>query len=238
MHMIQAKRGLGMWVMSKTVLMVFLLGLVVVLTGVLSIYQERVIEDNARAVIMLWAESANSVVMFPSGSIILPIENKIMISGGTGKSTQIRSYTAGITHQGSPSSERIVFLLTWETGQPAEDAYANDEINDIEQFVAAVALELPSQPPDDIRKVHMFKGRLTSTNIPTYPLFLDTVDKDLVLRPSIDGSKRDDGLLFYRDGPVLCIASKKKLDTNAKESMDRLIECCFLDPADIPIDCK
>lgn len=209
-----------MWVMSKTVLMVLLLGLLVVLTSILHVYQEDIIERSARGVIMLWSESANSVVMFRSGSAIWPLDQRVVIQGGGRRNSVVRDYTGVVTNVTDVGGgQRLIFMLAWGD-------HVVVRADDIDEYATAVSLTLPNNPPDDITDVYFFKGRLDSSNNQIHPEYINPISGDLILNPSVGELHSHTALLFYRDGPLLCVASKKLGETNSSKSMHWLSECC------------
>ncbi|MCD6414624.1 MAG: hypothetical protein J7L23_03270 [Candidatus Diapherotrites archaeon] len=207
-------KGLGMWVMSKTVLFIFLLLLVAVLSGFLNIYQKKVIEDSARSVIMLWAESANSVAQFPSGSAIWPLQQQVIIKSAGRKVSVAKDYTTGIVALDSPDGKRLVFMLAWGD-------HNETKIEDIPEYATAVSTGLPL----DITNVYFFNGSTTPGDPPTYLQYAGNPKEEIIVRPSIGGT-RDAYIVFYRNQTTFCIGTIKQTETDLKTAVGNIATCC------------
>lgn len=209
--------GLGMWIMSKTVMMILLLGLVVALTGIMNIYQQSIIEDSARGTVLLWSEAANSVAAFTSGTAVWHVAPSLLIQGDSPESSTARDYTIAVTNRTGPSGQRLIFLLAWGSNP------ARETIDDFPGFATAVSVDLPP----DVKQVYLFKGTLDSIKppVPKRPELTSGTD-GLVMHPSIGGEASDVAFLFMRDKEIFCVASKTRGEFNSTEAMNRLQECC------------
>jgi len=199
------QKGLGMWVMSKLVLMIFVLSLVSVLSMFVSIYSEKVISDTARSQTILISEIASGSALYASSLDSVFLESEVRVQEAN------RDYTLLIDKVEEDDNWRTVFLLAWNDQETLED------ITERLGFASASATNLSP----DINEVLLFEGNAEDAGF-------EQKDKILV-HPSrlVD---RDSNLIFFRNITVFCVASVKAQGSEAiklKEAIERLGACCF-----------
>lgn len=204
-------KGLGMWIMSKVVIAVFLFSLILVLSNFLLIYQQKAIADTAKGRTKLWAEVANSVASYQSAADSVYLPKSIRIRDTS------RKYTIGIRRVTSGTigneEKRIVFLMVFR------DSGNLSEINRKGGFSAASTLVLPSEIEHS--KVFNWTGGPGAG----YQEVLGE-SRALLIRPSKPTSEvRDQSLLFYRNKTAFCVGQKPE-GTPMDVAMSELGEKC------------
>lgn len=207
------EKGLGMWIMSKMVIAIFLFSLILVLSNFLLIYQQKAISDTARGRTKLWAEIANSVASYPSASDSIYLSSAISIRKTS------KHYTVGIGKvvPEGPQTEgrkRLVFFLVFR------DVGNTTEIEEEGGFAAASSLTLPNSI--ETLKIFNWKGG-------TGAGYEEVLSGDILLvRPSRTGEEvRDDSILFYRNKTAFCVGQKPAGEgISIKDAMGELGRVC------------
>ncbi|MBN3037611.1 MAG: hypothetical protein JW834_04140 [Candidatus Diapherotrites archaeon] len=198
------KRGLGMWIMSKLVILIFLFALVFVMSLFLRIYEDKVIADTARGYTTLWSEIAAGAGTYESSLETLYLEDKI----------QIQEVDAAYTLVLKPSEAvrqwRVAFLIAWK------DHDSPEQIAQTDGFAAASVVSLPRQ----VERIIMFQGNYDDVGYETV--------EELLVRPSAPiGVGRDTNLIFYRNETVFCVGSTKARNPETvKDAIATLGACC------------
>ncbi|MCK4327709.1 MAG: hypothetical protein KAW41_04500 [Candidatus Diapherotrites archaeon] len=203
------KKGLGMWIMSKLVLMIFLFALVLVLTLFMRVYSDKIISDTAQSYTLLWSEVANGALLYRSSSdsVFLPDIMRVREAN--------REYTVMVQKVGS---ERAVFFLAWYKHETAEDMRG-------EGFAAATAINMPSAVAGD-GKILLFEGLEGEVG------FEEPLDPSvLMVRPS-ERVGRDTTLLFTRKDEYFCVGTIKE-GVSVEHSVSLFGDCCQKDWDDV-----
>lgn len=214
-----------MWMMSKLVLLIFLFGLLTVLTGFLGVYQEKVISDTARDNTALLSEVANTALSFQAAGGTYLLDPLIIVSD------QNQQYTIVVRAiaEDSLTNDRVVFLFAW---LDHEDMASIDSEGG---FASASALEMPPAVSDDdypgAGRIWFFDGQVDGE----FEL-LDPAHGDLFVRPSLSAAERDQYMLFYRNRNVFCVATMVQ-GIDLGDTLDRLAHCCVADDNDMPLGC-
>ena len=203
------RKGLGMWIMSKLVLMIFLFALVLVLTLFMQVYSEKIISDTAQSYTLLWSEVANGALLYKSSTDSAFLPNIIRVREAN------REYTVMVERVGS---ERIVFFLSWLRHDTA-DAMRE------QGFAAATAINMPSAVSDD-GKILLFEGLDGEIGFqePLEPT-------ELLVRPS-ENVGRDTTIIFTRNNEYFCVATVKE-GVSIEASISLLGDCCDKDGDDV-----
>lgn len=193
------RRGLGMWVMSKLVLVIFLFSLVLVLTLFMRVYSDKIISDTAQSYTLLWSEVANGALLYRSSSDSVYLEDIIRVREAN------RDYTVMVS---KVDKERVVLFLSW---------YKHDTIPDMQErgFAAAAALNMPEIIDDG--GILLFEGA-------SGEIEFKEVGTTLLVKPS-ETIDRDSTLMFYRNDTYFCVGSVKE-GIPIEEAINKLGNCC------------
>ncbi|MFC2174410.1 hypothetical protein ACFLQ2_00885 [archaeon] len=199
------KRGLGMWIMSKMVMLIFLFSLVLVLTLFMRVYSEKIISDTARSHTLLWGEVANGALLYRASTDSVYLSRLMEVREAS------RPYTVMVKRV---SNERVAIFLAWGLHE-TEDEMTEDGI------VAATAVSMPFDISDDPNgEILLFEGRDGEVG------FREAFPSDtLIVSPSVN-SGRDDTIIFSRNNTVFCVGTVKE-GVPVEASVERLGECCY-----------
>lgn len=201
------RKGLGMWVMSKLVMVIFLFSLVLVLTMFMKVYSDKIISDTAESYTLLWSEVAGGSLLYRSSSDSVYLPDIIRVREAN------REYTAMVKQVGNG---RAVFFLSWRKHDTPKEL-------EKEGFAAASGINMPTAISED-GEILLFEG---SDDEPTF----SHVDDTLVVKPSLR-SYRDSTLAFYRNGSYFCVGSIKE-GVPVEQAIDQLGACCQEDYSDL-----
>ena len=194
------KRGIGMWIMSKMVLLIFILGLVFVMSLFLNIYQDKVIADTAKSYTVLWSEIASGALLYESSLDSSYLDDDVRVQDAN------RDYTVVVEKVYEDRRYRVVFLIAWQTYETIQEIIAEGG------FAAASVLNMPAE----VKEVKLFKGSMRS------PGFREA--KELVLNPSMRVD-RHTNLIFFRNHTIFCIGSVAG-EGKLKEAIAIIGICC------------
>ncbi len=191
------RKGLGMWIMSKLVLVIFLFALVLVLTLFMRVYSDKIISDTAQSYTLLWSEIASGSLLYRASSDSIYLPNIIRVREAN------REYTVMVKKVGD---ERAVFFLSWQKHNSSESMHKAG-------FAAASGINMPPK----VDKILLFEGS------PDEPTFTH-VDQSLVVKPSLR-TYRDSTLAFSRNGSYFCIGTIKE-GVPVEQAINQLGNCC------------
>lgn len=194
-----------MWVMSKLVLMIFVLSLMFILSMFVTIYSEKVVSDTARSHTILISEIASGSALYASSLDSVFLESEVRVQDVR------RDYTLLVDKVEEDGNWRAVFLLAWNDQKTLED------ITDGLGFAAASATNLSP----DIHEVLLFEGNAEDSGFK---------QKDKMLLHPSSSFDRDSNIIFFRNITVFCIASVKAQGSESikmKEAIEKLGACCF-----------
>jgi len=200
------KRGIGMWIMSKMVLLIFILSLVFVMTLFLTVYEEKIIADTAKSYTVLWSEIASGALLYESSLDSAYLENAVRVQDAN------KDYTLVVEKVREGSSNRVVFLLAWYTYKTV------DEIIEEVGFASASVLNIQSE----IEDIKLFSGSDRTAG------YRET--NDLVLNPSARVD-RHTNLVFFRNQTIFCVGSVIG-EGKLAEAIDIMRMCCSPRPND------
>jgi hypothetical protein len=197
------KRGLGMWIMSKMVLLIFLFALVFVMGSFLRIYQEKVVSDTAKSFTVLWSETANGALLYSSSSETVYLQPLIEVQGAS------RDYTV-VLEKVEEEPMRLVFFLAWGDYKDAKEIVAQGG-----GFAAASVLNMPV----NVEEIILFRGELDR------PAFDEPrPSNQLLLTPSAAFDRRDT-MLFVRNDKLFCAGSVAQA-VDKPAALAALNRCC------------
>lgn len=216
------RKGLGMWIMSKLVIVIFLFALLFVLTGFLRVYEEKVIADTARDNTALLAEVGNTALSFQAAGGMFYLEPLVVVEN------QYQQYTVFVETVGSGDNDRVVFLLAWKLQDSLESVRASGG------FASSSALDMPPEVRIDsgagAGRIWFFKGQAKGG------FELVRRGDPLLVQPSLTAGENDEYLLFYRNKNVFCVGTMVK-GLDVKEQMGYLSKCCVKDSSDMGAEC-
>ena len=194
------RKGLGMWVMSKLVMVIFLFSLVLVLSMFMRVYSDKIISDTAESYTLLWSEVASGSLLYRASGDSVYLPDIIRVREAN------REYTAVVKKSGD---ERVVFFLSWQK---------HDTLDAIQKegFAAASGINMPEEVSEN-GKILLFEG---SPDEPTF----SHVDNALIVKPSLR-SYRDSTLAFYRNNSYFCVGTIKD-GVPVEQAMNQLGACC------------
>ncbi len=198
------RKGLGMWLLSKVVILIFLTSLILVLSNFLVIYQQKVISDTAQGRTRLLAEVADSAASYPSSSDSIALNPSIKI-----KDTE-RDYTIGVKEV---ENDRLVFSLVFKNFK---------NITKIKQrggFSAASAIILPKE----VENIKVFNWTWQEySQVPED----QTGSQTLLVNPAVPvGEEKENAILFIRNKTVFCVGAKPA-ESETKTMMNELGGAC------------
>ena len=218
------KKGLGMWILSKTVILIFLFSLVMIMTIFLKIYSDKVVSDTARSYTTYWSEVASSALSFESSSDSVYLEPVIRV-----RESQ-KQYTAFVV-KSKGRENRITFLLSWARFDQDKDykdyktEYSMKYLESFEQkhgYAAASALNMP-EAIEDIYFFNVVPG--SDPQDPEYDVIRND-EQPLIAQPS-NNLERETDFIFYRNETVFCVATLAA-GQNITAAIRKVGRCCYL----------
>ncbi len=200
------RKGLGMWVMSKLVMFIFLFSLVAALGAYYMIYQDKVIDDTAKKVTQSIAETITDALSYRKTTRTIWLDSNIWIRDTS------RTYTIFLQHVVDADYHRVAVFLAW-----------NDHEEKPESFAAASAVNMIQKGfgEDSVYAI----GTVCFYEIDSEG-DINEIGDELLIRPSSpDQDSRSDYLLVYKSGDKLCLASKN-VRADLKEALDALKTEC------------
>ncbi len=188
------RKGLGMWVMSKLVMFIFLFSLVAMLSAYYMIYQDKVIDDTAKKVTQSIAETITDALAYKETTRTIWLDSNIWIRDVS------RPYS--LVLEWVPDSNRLVVFMTWNDQK---------DIGSIKSYSSASAVFITGSEDTESNFAvdHVCLYEINEDNCEEGSCNPDQIYDQMLIRPSAgDAYDRVDYLIIYKKDNKLCLAEK------------------------------
>ena len=203
------KKGMGMWIMSKMVMFIFLFSLVAILGGYYMIYKDKVIDDTGKKITQSISETITDALSYQSTFKTIWLNSNIWIRD------EAKPYTLALqtVKDGRAGIVRLVIFLAWRD-QESPESFASAS------FVAAPLKRWRTDSPYAIKGVEIFDIKSRPGQVTAQP-----GRGLLVIRPSIQSGARYDFIIVYKTRDYLCVGAKME-NVDLESAKQALVEAC------------
>ncbi|GEM_PF-5480550 len=208
------RKGLGMWVMSKMVMFIFLFLLVSILTGYYMIYKDKVIDDTGKKVTQSIAETITDALSYETTVRTIWLDSHIWIRD------EAKPYTLALQVVSDNKNRilRLVIFLAWEDQENPETFASASFVAAPMKGLGISATSTYSLSSISLYNISFSGGEASVEEIKGEP-------PRIVIRPSSPKGTRNDFIIVYKNRDKMCVGVKSN-DVGLEEAKRALEEAC------------